>query len=60
MCVPPPGGLEKFGWYYLLDHDLFYICTKFHSNRSKDIEIWRGANNVPTLGLWDLKIAWAL
>ena len=49
--APPCGDSEKFVWYHLLDHDLFYICTKFHSNRAKNREIleraWRGAQCAP-------------
>ena len=62
------GDLEKFWWYHLLEHDLFYTCTKFHSNLPKNIEILEGAQCAPPppppprapLGLVDIKIAWAL
>ena len=37
--APPCGDLEKISLYHLLDHDLFYICTKFHSNWPKNIEL---------------------
>ena len=34
--------LKIFDWFYLLDYDFFYICTKFHSNRPKNLEILEG------------------
>ena len=59
--APPHGNLEKAWWYYLLDHDLFSICTKFHGNLQKNIEILEGETTPPPpLGLGDLEIAWAL
>ena len=51
--------LEEFLWYYLLDQDLFHVCTKFHGNWPTNIEILEGGHDVPPLGLVDLKIAWA-
>ena len=45
--APPHGDLEKFWWYYLVDHDLFYVCTKFHSNRPINIEILEGGTMCP-------------
>ena len=40
--APPYGDLEKVLWYFLLDHDLFHVCTKFHGNWPKNVEILEG------------------
>ena len=52
----PRCDLDNICQYHLLDHDLSYIFTKFHSNRPKNIKILAGGQCAPLGPGIDLKI----